>query len=113
MHPTQTIGETNRRPKSLTFSQRLNVVIDVAMALDYMHHHCQMPIVHCDLKPSNVLLDDDMTGHAGDFVLARFLPKTYDGNHFSSIGVKGTIGYTPGVQSFLSSFLKFLSLHTV
>ncbi|PQP94419.1 hypothetical protein Pyn_25892 [Prunus yedoensis var. nudiflora] len=86
LHPIQTIGETNKRPKSSTFSQRLNIVIDVAMALDYMHHHCQTPIVHCHLKPSDVLLNDDMTGHVGDFGLARFLPKTFDGNHSSSIG---------------------------
>ncbi|TQE00084.1 hypothetical protein C1H46_014337 [Malus baccata] len=90
--------DTNQRPRSLTFSQRLNIAIDVAMALDYLHHQCHMPIVHCDLKPSNVLLDNDMIGHVGDFGLVRFLPRTLEdgfGNQSSSFGVKGTIGYTP------------------
>ncbi|XP_068314747.1 probable LRR receptor-like serine/threonine-protein kinase At3g47570 [Pyrus communis] len=98
LHPAQTSIDTDQRPRSLTLSQRLNIAIDVAMALDYLHHLCQVPIVHCDLKPSNVLLDNDMIGHVGDFGLARFLPRTLEdgfGNQSSSIGVKGTIGYTP------------------
>ncbi|KAB2595922.1 LRR receptor-like serine/threonine-protein kinase [Pyrus ussuriensis x Pyrus communis] len=98
LHPTQTNIETNERPRSLTFSRRLNIAIDVAMAMDYLHHQCHVPIVHCDLKPSNVLLDGDMIGHVGDFGLARFLPRTREdgfGNQSSSIEVKGTIGYTP------------------
>ncbi|XP_021830543.1 LRR receptor-like serine/threonine-protein kinase EFR [Prunus avium] len=70
LHPTHNTGDTNEKPRSLTFSQRLNIAIDVAMALDYLHHHCQTPIVHCDLKPSNVLLNDDMVGHVGRPVLS-------------------------------------------
>ncbi|XP_007220690.2 probable LRR receptor-like serine/threonine-protein kinase At3g47570 isoform X1 [Prunus persica] len=98
LHPAPTVGETNESPRSLKFSQRLNIAIDVAMALDYLHHQCETPIVHCDLKPSNVLLNDDMIGHVGDFGLARFLlklPDSCSGNQSSSLGVKGTIGYTP------------------
>ncbi|KAM2851425.1 hypothetical protein PS2_027551 [Malus domestica] len=98
LHPAQLIGETNERPKSLTFSQRLNIAIDVAMALDYLHNHCESPIVHCDLKPSNVLLNDDMIGNVGDFGLVRFLPGTSEkgsGKQSISTGLKGTIGYTP------------------
>ncbi|CAN6697782.1 unnamed protein product [Malus baccata var. baccata] len=98
LHPTQKIDETDERPRSLTFCQRLNIAIDIAMALDYLHHHCQTPIVHCDLEPSNVLLDEDMTGHVGDFGLVKFLPQISenDSSHqSSSAGVKGTIGYTP------------------
>ncbi|KAL7182353.1 hypothetical protein ACSBR1_041122 [Camellia fascicularis] len=44
-------------PKNLNFVQRLNIAIDVACALDYLHNHCEMAFVHCDLKPSNILLD--------------------------------------------------------
>ncbi|XP_021830548.1 probable LRR receptor-like serine/threonine-protein kinase At3g47570 [Prunus avium] len=98
LHPAGTNGEINERQRSLTFCQRLNIAIDVAMALEYLHHHCETPIVHCDLKPSNVLLDDDMIGHVGDFGLAKFLPitsQTSSGNQSSSLGIKGTIGYTP------------------
>uniref|UniRef100_A0A0A9CFM8 Protein kinase domain-containing protein n=1 Tax=Arundo donax TaxID=35708 RepID=A0A0A9CFM8_ARUDO len=52
---------------------RLKIAIDVASSLEYLHQHKPLPIIHCDLKPSNVLLDSDMVAHVGDFGLARFL----------------------------------------
>ncbi|CAN6581482.1 unnamed protein product [Malus baccata var. baccata] len=84
--------------KRLSFMQRLNIAIDVASALDYLHHHCETAIVHCDLKPSNVLLDEDIVAHVGDFGLARFLFETSNGPSFSqtmSSQLKGSIGYIP------------------
>ncbi|KAL5712171.1 hypothetical protein ACHQM5_014370 [Ranunculus cassubicifolius] len=85
-------------PRNLNLSQRLNIAIDVAFALDYLHNHCEIPIVHCDLKSSNVLLDDDLVAYVGDFGLAKFLSKTSSnstGLETNSIGVRGTIGYIP------------------
>ncbi|KAK2968948.1 LOW QUALITY PROTEIN: hypothetical protein RJ640_029755 [Escallonia rubra] len=69
LHPTQ----AEEQGSNLTLVQRLSIAIDVASALDYIHHHYEMTIRHCDLKPSNVLLDDDLCAHVGDFGLARFL----------------------------------------
>ncbi|XP_058202857.1 probable LRR receptor-like serine/threonine-protein kinase At3g47570 [Rhododendron vialii] len=56
----------------LNLLQRIDIAIDVACALDYLHHQCERPIIHCNLKPSNILLDYDMVAHVGDFDLARF-----------------------------------------
>ncbi|CAI0394231.1 unnamed protein product [Linum tenue] len=64
LHEVESVDEP---PKSLSFRQRMDVDINVASALDYLHHQCETPIVHCDLKPNNILLDED----------------------------KGTIGYAP------------------
>ncbi|XP_058110378.1 putative receptor-like protein kinase At3g47110 [Magnolia sinica] len=75
---------------NLNFIQRLDIAIDVAFALDYLHHHCQTPIVHRDLKPSNILLDNDMIAHVGDFGLSRFISEVPQS---SSVGMKGSIGY--------------------
>ncbi|CAN6581477.1 unnamed protein product [Malus baccata var. baccata] len=84
--------------KRMSFMQRLNIAIDVASALDYLHHHCETSIVHCDLKPSNVLLDEDMVAHVADFGLARFLFETSNDPSFSqtmSSQLKGSVGYIP------------------
>ncbi|KAL7164690.1 hypothetical protein ACSBR2_040566 [Camellia fascicularis] len=83
-------------PKNLSFVQRLNIAIDVACALDYLHHHCEMTFIHCDLKPSNILLDGDLCAHVSDFGLAKiFLATNGISIHqqSSSIGIRGTIGY--------------------
>ncbi|CAN6581490.1 unnamed protein product [Malus baccata var. baccata] len=82
--------------KRMSFMQRLNIAIDVASALDYLHHHCETTIIHYDLKPSNVLLDEHMVAHVGDFGLAMFLFETSDDPSFNqtmSSQLKGSIGY--------------------
>ncbi|KAF8018577.1 hypothetical protein BT93_H3458 [Corymbia citriodora subsp. variegata] len=80
----------------LSILDRVNIAIDVACALDYLHHQCEAPIVHCDIKPTNVLLDDEKTGHLSDFGLSKFLPQATHKlltNESSSIRVKGSFGY--------------------
>ncbi|KAJ6824749.1 receptor kinase-like protein Xa21 [Iris pallida] len=78
--------------RKLNLMERINIAIDVASALEYLHHHGQAPIIHCDLKPSNILLDDDMTALVSDFGLARFINKPTTSST-STFGIKGTIGY--------------------
>ncbi|XP_030447462.2 putative receptor-like protein kinase At3g47110 [Syzygium oleosum] len=93
LHPS----ENQLDMPKLSLSQRLDIAIDVASAIEYLHHHCQTSIIHGDLKPSNVLLDHDMVARVCDFGLARFLrgSTNLDASQCpaSSSGLKGTIGY--------------------
>ncbi|KAK4393583.1 putative LRR receptor-like serine/threonine-protein kinase [Sesamum angolense] len=96
LHPEDDLSQD----RNLNLLQRINIAIDIASALQYLHHQCEFPVIHCDLKPSNVLLDDDLTAHVSDFGLAklllRFRGEAYP-SQFSSLGIKGTIGYiAPG-----------------
>ncbi|XBH58825.1 hypothetical protein VPH35_080197 [Triticum aestivum] len=82
----------------LSLSQRTNIALDVAVALDYLHNQCAPPVIHCDLKPSNILLGLDMAAHVIDFGLARFLFSTGNAHQDSSASfsrLKGSIGYIP------------------
>ncbi|XP_059668957.1 probable LRR receptor-like serine/threonine-protein kinase At3g47570 [Cornus florida] len=74
----------------LNIVQRLCIMIDVASALEYLHHSCSTPVVHCDLKPSNILLDEDMVAHVGDFGIAKLLMENQSMAQTKTIG---TIGY--------------------
>lgn len=98
LHPpvgTTEVPKEERRQLGLL--ERLNIAVDVACALDYLHHQGEMPIIHCDLKPSNILLDGQMAGHVGDFGLARVLPEATHALVMSSVGVMGSFGYiAPG-----------------
>ncbi|KAH9620212.1 hypothetical protein KSS87_021668 [Heliosperma pusillum] len=55
----------------MSLAVRVDIAIDVAHALNYLHHECETPIVHCDLKPSNILLDDDMVAHVWRFWISK------------------------------------------
>ncbi|XP_031122485.1 putative receptor-like protein kinase At3g47110 [Ipomoea triloba] len=88
----------NARTNVLSVLQRLNIAIDVASALHYLHDDCEPVVVHCDLKLSNILLDKDLTAHVGDFGISRLYSRTIEnlsGEQTSTVGLKGSIGYVP------------------
>eukprot|EP00257_Ricinus_communis_P008835 XP_002526891.3 putative receptor-like protein kinase At3g47110 [Ricinus communis] len=97
LHP-QEVADNEHELRNLNLEQRLSIAIGVASAVEYLHCHCQPPIVHSDLKPSNVLLDEDMVAHVGDFGLAKVLSKVSDNareDQSSSVIIKGSVGYVP------------------
>nr|KYP55777.1 putative LRR receptor-like serine/threonine-protein kinase At1g74360 family [Cajanus cajan] len=76
--------------KRLTCRRRIEVAIDVARALVFLHHECYPAIVHRDVKASNVLLDKDGKAKVTDFGLARIVD--VGDSHVSTV-VAGTVGY--------------------
>nr|XP_023905482.1 probable LRR receptor-like serine/threonine-protein kinase At3g47570 [Quercus suber] len=92
LHP---MTDSDNESKKLSILQRLIIAIDVAFALNYLHNHCEQKIIHCDLKPSNILLDNDMIAHVSDFGISRLLTTSNDSSqkYTSTIGLKGSIGY--------------------
>ncbi|XP_017629095.1 receptor kinase-like protein Xa21 [Gossypium arboreum] len=108
LHPSVDMNE-QETVRNLNFFQRVTVAIDVAHALEYLHHRCETPIIHCDLKPSNILLHEEMVADISDFGLAKLLSTdrvSYSANQSSSLGFRGTIGYAPpeyGMGSELST----------
>ncbi|KAK1291493.1 Calmodulin-binding receptor-like cytoplasmic kinase 3 [Acorus calamus] len=76
----------------LDFNQRLQIAIDVAHALTYLHLYAEKPIIHRDVKSSNILLTESMRAKVADFGFARTGSTDIDQTHIST-EVKGTAGY--------------------
>ncbi|KAF2950720.1 hypothetical protein DAI22_01g207764 [Oryza sativa Japonica Group] len=88
--------EDTKDSKHLGLGSIISIGVNIADVLDYLHHDCGRTTVHCDLKPSNILLDDNMNAILGDFGIARFcLDSRSIPTGSASIGLKGTIGYIP------------------
>lgn len=87
--------------KPLHMKMKSKILQELASGLSYLHHDCSPSIVHCDIKPQNVLLDNDMTVKLCDFGLACLLG---DSAIAISSTLKGSIGYVaPGKLLFLFS----------
>ena len=104
-------NDNSLKQSYISLAQRLNIVVDIADAMAYLHHNHHGSIVHCDLKPSNILLDNGMGAHVGDFGRARVqgypMSSSFDGStSVSSLAIRGTIGYVaPGIIFLRSVFL--------
>ena len=72
------------------WNQRVQIALGIARGLTYLHEECRTQIIHCDIKPHNILLDDNLEARISDFGLAKLL--RLDQTR-TSTGIRGTIGY--------------------
>ncbi|XP_076956926.1 calmodulin-binding receptor-like cytoplasmic kinase 2 [Bidens hawaiensis] len=77
----------------LSLASRLDIAIDVAHAITYLHTYTDHPIIHRDIKSSNILLTDKLRAKVADFGFARLAADAESGQTHVSTQVKGTAGY--------------------
>ncbi|KAK7363716.1 hypothetical protein VNO77_05868 [Canavalia gladiata] len=70
--------------------QRKEMALEIARGLSYLHDECRTRIIHCDIKPQNILLDHDYTARISDFGLAKLLKLDQTR---TATAVRGTKGY--------------------
>ncbi|XP_047251570.1 receptor kinase-like protein Xa21 [Capsicum annuum] len=87
----------------LDTKQRLSIMIDLACALEYLHHGCSLPVIHCDVKPSNVLLDEDMVAHLSDFGIAKLLGEDEGYLYTKTLRTLGYIAPEYGLDGLVST----------
>ncbi|KAG2700262.1 hypothetical protein I3843_07G222400 [Carya illinoinensis] len=73
---------------ALTWHMRMKIALDTARGLEYLHEHCNPPVIHRDLKSSNILLDSNFNAKLSDFGLA-----VTDVAQNKNIKLSGTLGY--------------------
>ncbi|KAL6568201.1 LysM domain receptor-like kinase 3 [Orobanche hederae] len=87
LHEPQNKGQT-----SLSWIMRVQIALDAARGLEYIHEHTKPHYVHRDIKTSNILLDGSFRAKISDFGLAKLVLTTNDGEE-SVTRVVGTYGY--------------------
>ncbi|CDO96827.1 unnamed protein product [Coffea canephora] len=87
----------------LDLLQRISIMMDVASALEYLHFSYTTPVVHCDLKPSNILLDESMVAHVSDFGMAKFLDEENSVLHTKTLATLGYLAPEYGLEGQVST----------
>ncbi|WJX31361.1 non-specific serine/threonine protein kinase [Trifolium repens] len=82
------------RGNVLEVGERLDIAIDIAHAITYLHMYTDDPIIHRDIKASNILITDRLRAKVADFGFARLAPDDPNATHIST-QVKGTAGRHP------------------
>ncbi|KAF3447367.1 hypothetical protein FNV43_RR12553 [Rhamnella rubrinervis] len=78
--------------RQLNWEYRFNIALGTARGITYLHEECRDCIVHCDIKPENILLDENYAAKVSDFGLAKLInPK--DHRYRTLTSVRGTRGY--------------------
>ena len=88
----------NHQRGGLSLGAVICISVGIACALEYLHNQCIPPVVHCDLKPSNILFNNDDTARVCDFGLAKLIHGCSSGGQSgttSIVGPRGSIGYIP------------------
>ncbi|KAI4305452.1 hypothetical protein L6164_028817 [Bauhinia variegata] len=80
------------KSKFLTWEDRLQISIDTAQGLEYLHNGCKPPITHRDIKSTNILLNEHCQAKISDFGLSKTMVTTLGGTQLPSL-VGGTPGY--------------------
>ncbi|KAL4611987.1 hypothetical protein ACB092_08G165700 [Castanea dentata] len=75
----------------LSIEKTYNISLGVACGIEYLHRGCDMQILHFDIKPHNILLDENFTPKVSDFGLAKLYP--IDDSIVSLTAARGTLGY--------------------
>ncbi|XP_068305668.1 serine/threonine-protein kinase-like protein CCR4 [Pyrus communis] len=75
----------------LSWAKRIEVALDAARGIEYLHVYAIPPVIHRDIKSSNILLDDTLRGKVADFGLSLMGPE--DEETHLSLGAAGTFGY--------------------
>ncbi|KAH9319463.1 hypothetical protein KI387_021232, partial [Taxus chinensis] len=77
----------------LNLNNKLRLATEITHGMTYLHHHCFVQVIHSDLKPSNVLLGDDMTTYIADFGISKLLVVNSMDSLTSTNALKGSTGY--------------------
>ncbi|CAA7398762.1 unnamed protein product [Spirodela intermedia] len=94
------IFDSDQRRASLCWESRRKIVLGIAKALAYLHQECAQRIVHLDIKPQNILLDERFEAKVSDFGMAKLIDR--DQTHVETM-MRGTIGYL--APEWLSSMI--------
>ncbi|GKU87796.1 hypothetical protein SLEP1_g2136 [Rubroshorea leprosula] len=73
------------------WKSRTRMAFEIARGLVYLHEECSIPIIHCDIKPQNILLDDSFTARISDFGLAKLLMSDQTRTMTATRGTKGYV----------------------
>ncbi|XP_058184732.1 LEAF RUST 10 DISEASE-RESISTANCE LOCUS RECEPTOR-LIKE PROTEIN KINASE-like 2.4 isoform X2 [Rhododendron vialii] len=77
--------------RQLGWDRMYQIAVGIARGLEYLHHSCKTRILHFDIKPHNILLDEDFCPKISDFGLAKLCPQKE--SIISLTGARGTAGY--------------------